>query len=130
VGLSVLDTSVLVAFLDPDDPHHQGSVRAMGESRTRHRLVVPAVAYAESLVRAYRQGERAAQKVLGFFDAATIIEPIDERIARAAARLRAKHRIRLPDALILATGIELRADEVLTADRRWRSIDRRVKVIT
>ena len=88
------------------------------------------MAYAESLVRAYRQGERAAQKVLGFFDAATIIEPIDERIARAAARLRAKHGIRLPDALILATGIELRADEVLTADRRWRSIDRRVKVIT
>ncbi len=37
-----------------------------------------------------------------------------------AAALRAAHTgLRLPDALVLACGTELRADAVLTADRRW-----------
>jgi predicted nucleic acid-binding protein len=33
------------------------------------------------------------------------------------------------DALVIATGLELDADEVLTADRRWQSVDRRVRLI-
>jgi predicted nucleic acid-binding protein len=35
-----------------------------------------------------------------------------------------------PDALILATAVELRAREILTFDERWRSLDPRVRVLT
>ena len=47
-----------------------------------------------------------------------------------AAQLRAKRQIKLPDALILATAVELRVAEILTFDERWRSIDPRVRLLT
>ena len=57
-----------------------------------------------------------------------LVEPIGTEIARRAAELRRK-RLRLPDALVLATGDELDADTVLTADRRWRKLSKRVEVV-
>jgi predicted nucleic acid-binding protein len=34
--------------------------------------------------------------------------------------LRARHaRLRLPDALVIATAVERSADELITTDRRW-----------
>ncbi len=57
------------------------------------------------------------------------VEPLTMGMARTGARLRSKHGLTLADALILATGIELKADVILTADRRWGRVDRRVKVL-
>jgi len=50
-----------------------------------------------------------------------IITAPDLEVARAAARLRAQHgsRMRLPDALVVATAIVHRADRVITTDARW-----------
>jgi predicted nucleic acid-binding protein len=59
-----------------------------------------------------------------------VVHPIDRRIAKVAAALRAGHRsIRLPDALVLATGRATDASAILTADAGWRSVDRRVQVV-
>lgn len=52
-------------------------------------------------------------------------------IARSAAALRARHgrALRLPDALVLATAIELRAHRLLTTDAGWPLLDVPVQVI-
>jgi PIN domain nuclease of toxin-antitoxin system len=60
-----------------------------------------------------------------------VVHPIDRDTATAAAMLRVRHRgLRLPDAFVLAAGTVLSADAVLTADRAWAGIDRRVRMIT
>jgi predicted nucleic acid-binding protein len=54
---------------------------------------------------------------------AVSIASADREMARRAATLRAHHaRLRLPDALVIATAIELEADHLLTTDRRWKSL--------
>lgn len=130
MGLSILDASVLIAFRDADDVHHAAAVKAVVESRGRHALVVPVVAYAEALVGPYRGPKATARAAERFFEIVTRIEPLTPAIARRGAQIRARHGLRLPDALVLATGLELNADEILTADRRWKRIDARVRVIT
>jgi hypothetical protein len=48
----------------------------------------------------------------------------------AAAELRAQHRsLRLPDALVIATGIVDDASVILTGDARWDGIDKRVELL-
>jgi PIN domain nuclease of toxin-antitoxin system len=56
--------------------------------------------------------------------------PIGEDIAVEAARLRGRHRsLRLPDALIIASGDLLDADSILTGDRKWTAVSHRVQVV-
>jgi predicted nucleic acid-binding protein len=129
VGLSVIDTSVLVAFLEATDAHHSAAVAELTRARESHALVVPIVAYAEVLVGPSRQGPRQEAVAEEFLSTIGGIETVSVAIARRAARLRASTGLKLPDALVIATGLELDVDEILTADRRWQSIDSRVHVI-
>lgn len=43
-------------------------------------------------------------------------------IASRAAQLRAARQIKLPDALILATAMQMAAEQMVTLDRRWRGV--------
>ncbi|MDQ3990964.1 MAG: PIN domain-containing protein [Actinomycetota bacterium] len=128
MGLTVLDSSIVMAFRDASDPHHGAAVSALKDAATQV-LVVPVIAYAEVLVGAYRKGRKHASLAERFFEEAVRVEPASRSIARTAAKLRAARGMRLPDALIVATAIDLDADEVLTADDRWRGMDRRVRVV-
>ena len=130
MALVVLDASVLIAFLDPDDALHDAAVAGL----TRHQhdeLLIPASAYAEILVAPYRVGGEAVAEVEAFLsDFGVRIQAITPDVARAAARLRSSSRgLRLPDALVLATGDELDADSVLTGDEAWVAVSGRVKLI-
>lgn len=126
----VLDTSIVIAFRDPADAHHAAAVAAF----TRHQgdeLVLPASAYAEALVGPSRRGPAAMASFEQFTsDLAVRIEPLSHEIARRVARLRAHHgSLRLPDALVLATGDVLDASIVLTADTAWPKVSRRTRLI-
>src|SRR5574340_1777608 len=107
MGLTVLDAGVIIALLDDRDTHHQGARTALTAARDAgDRLVVPASAYAETLVAPFRQGVAMADVVDALIDALpAAIEPASRPIARRAAELRATHgnRLRLPDALVVAT---------------------------
>jgi predicted nucleic acid-binding protein len=52
----------------------------------------------------------------------TELKPPDYPIAKEAARLRSKYRIRTPDALRMATSINQKADAFITNDARLRSL--------
>jgi predicted nucleic acid-binding protein len=129
VALVVLDASVFIAFRSRDDAHHEGALAAMttfGEED----LVLPASAYSEALVEPSQRGGRVLARAKALIAELPIrVQPIDTEIAERAAVLRGKQRVRLPDALVLATGDVLGAEVVLTADERWRKLSTRVQVI-
>ncbi|MPZ87156.1 MAG: PIN domain-containing protein [Nitriliruptorales bacterium] len=132
MALTVLDAGVLIGVLDSDDPHHQPAVDVLRRLLDAgDLLVVPASVYAEVLVGPFRRGEDAE---VGSFlhDIGADIAPGTRDVARSAARLRAAHgpKLRLPDALVIATGETLGADRVVTTDTRWpRRLPVRIEVV-
>ncbi|HZP73203.1 MAG TPA: PIN domain-containing protein [Gaiellaceae bacterium] len=130
MALVVLDASVVIAFLDPDDTLHHAAVKALTEHQHAE-LLLPTSAYAEILVAPNRRGAEAVAAVEAFLaDFAVHLEALTPAIARAAAKLRVKtRRLRLPDALVLATADELNADIVLTGDESWARISDRAALI-
>jgi len=54
---------------------------------------------------------------------------VTREIAGRASQLRATGQIKLPDALVLATAMQMAADPILTLDRRWRGLDSRVRLL-
>jgi len=130
MAVVVIDTSVIIAFLSPHDAHHKGAIAALARKRTAD-LVLPATVYAEILVGPHRRGKAAVSKVEAFVsDFGMQVESIDTDIARRAAILRSRHKgLKLPDALVLATGDILGASAVLTADTSWSKLSKRAEVI-
>ncbi len=129
MALTVLDTSVLIALLNPVDAHHQAA-RVSLEAHADDDLRIPAHALAEALVHPARAGkEREARRLIASLEIK--VDPIDEVVAVAAARLRAQHgsALRMPDALVLAYADVRKAKSVLTADARWTAWSRRVELI-
>lgn len=125
----ILDASIAIAFLDRSDDHHERAVEAIAGSRSEERIL-PASAYSELLVRAYRTGDHAVAAIDRLISDFVIrIHAIDAGTARRAAELRAAHAsLRLPDALVIATA-EVLNGTILTADRSWQKFSRRVRVI-
>jgi len=133
VDLTVLDAGVVIAVLDAHDAHHAAAREAVAAARERgDRLLLPASAYAETLVAPMRDSAAGGESVDGFLDALpAAVEPATREIASRAAALRAVHgnRLRLPDALVVATAIVLGANRVVTTDGRWPDVGIRVEVI-
>ena len=133
MDLTILDAGVLIAILNADDAHHEPAREALSAVRNRgDRMIVPASAYAEVLVAPLRQSAASADAVDAFLEALPAsVEPASREIARRAAELRARHgpRLRLPDALVVATAIVLEAGRVVTTDARWPELGMNVEVI-
>lgn len=132
MGAVIFDAGVVIGLFDAQDVHHQDAHQALQAARLGDQpILLPASALSEILIGAARLGERAFQigrdRTMAAVDG---VPPVDSAVALAAARLRADHRsLRLPDALVIATGQALDADAVVTADRSWSHYDRRVQVI-
>jgi len=123
VGLTVVDAGIIIGVLDAYDLHHKAAVQLLSAvTGEGHQIAVPASAYAEALVGPARRGQSARRAVDDFLaDLAAEVEPITRQAAARAAELRATHgsRLNLPDALVVAIAMHLKADRILTTDRRW-----------
>ena len=132
MGLTVIDAGVIIGVLDGADPHHEAAMRLLSAAVSDgDELVVPASVYAEVLVGPARRGASTRAIVDHFLaDLAAEVEPITRQSAARAAELRARHgrRLKLPVALAVATAMHLRADRILTTDRRWPNLPVRVEV--
>ena len=128
MALVVVDASVLIAHLNTSDALHHRAVVALRTCRADD-LILPASALAETLVVPSRRGRLEVAR--GAIEGMLIrVEPVTDAIAQEAARLRATHvSLRLPDALVIATGNYLDAVTVLTADRKWARLSSRVRLI-
>ena len=127
--LSVLDASVLIALLDEKDAGRAVARAAVDESKREHDLLIPVTAFSESIVAPYRRSRRDGQRAEAALAALGNLVDVTRDIASRAAQLRATRQIKLPDALILATAMQVSADQILTLDRRWRGVDSRVRLL-
>jgi predicted nucleic acid-binding protein len=136
VGLTLLDTGVVIGFLDGDDAFHRAAHGAISElARGDDFFAMSAVSYAE-LLTGVGLGHHPREVVIGFLhDFAVRILAVDETVAARAAEIRATHTakarggrrrptVRMPDALILATAaVDVDVDLLLVADRQWPKVD-------
>ena len=124
MGVVVFDADVLIAHLNADDSQHQAAVKRVAQAlENRDRRLLSAVNYTEVLVGPFARGHdsaaraKTALRMLG-------IEPIpvDEKLAARAAQVRARTKLKLPDAYAVATALDTRAD----AEVRLESLDKQV----
>lgn len=131
MGPVVLDANILIALVAPKDAHHDAVRAALEDARRDDAdFLLPASAYAELLVGPSRAGDDAVRTIDGLVDELTRVVPISRAIGREAASLRAAHgrRLRLPDALIVATAVVEQAS-VLTTDAEWPEMAISVRVV-
>jgi predicted nucleic acid-binding protein len=124
VGLILLDSTVIVGFLDVDDALHEVTVAKLKEVVGSHPLVASTVSYVEVMT-GVSLGHHPQKDVERFFDVLIRdLLPIDRPVAARAAELRGKRiSLRLPDALILATAdLHEDVDSVLCADTEWPKV--------
>lgn len=124
MGLILLDSTVIVGFLDADDALHEVTVAKLKEVVGNHAFVASVVSYAEVMT-GVSLGHHARERVEEFFDALIKdLLPIDRPVAARAAALRGERRsLPMPDALILATAdLHDEVDTVLCADGDWPKV--------
>ncbi len=123
MGLTIVDAGILIGFFDGSDAHHFGAERELANARQRgDQIAVPASALAEALVSPARAGESSVTVIREFIERLPlVVAELDIEIAVVAARLRARHgqKLKLPDALVIATAIQREADVLVTTDRGW-----------
>lgn len=120
MGSLILDASVLIALLDRADPHYAQAVEEVeAADQDGDDLVAPASAYSEALV-AFARESRVDDARRTIAAMGIQVAPLDAGTAERAAALRARHsRLRLPDAMVLATSQQL-GGRMLSYDQRLR----------
>jgi predicted nucleic acid-binding protein len=108
VGALILDASVLIGLLDTADAHHASAVDdTEAADLAGQQLLAPASAYSEALV-AFARASRVLEAREAIAAMGIKVTPLTAEIAEHAADLRARRgRLRLPDAIVLATAREL-----------------------
>lgn len=126
MGALILDAGVLIGLLDTADAHHEAAVDDVEAADLRSDdLVTPASAYSEALVGFARAG-RVADASEAIAAMGIVVTPLTAAIGEHAAQLRAAHeRLRLPDAIVLATARVLDAELLTYDDRLARVADNR-----
>jgi predicted nucleic acid-binding protein len=88
-------------------------------------IIVSAITEAELLVKPERDGNEAAQERIAdlLSENGIYVIGVDRRIARRAAAIRAHARLKLPDAIIVATGLETDCEAIVGNDGQWSKKD-------
>jgi predicted nucleic acid-binding protein len=124
VALILLDSTVIVGFVDADDALHQATVARLRQIIGDHPLVASVISYAEVMT-GVSLGHHSHDTVNDFFDVLVKeLFPVDRAVAARAAALRgARRSLRMPDALILATAdVHDGIETVLCADEDWEKV--------
>lgn len=120
----LLDSPIIVGFLDADDALHEIAVSRLREIVGSHPLAASVISYAE-LMTGVSLGHHSHERVDRFFDALVKdLLPVDREVAARAATLRGKRiSLRMPDALILATAdLHEDIDTIVCADDDWPKV--------
>jgi predicted nucleic acid-binding protein len=108
VAVVVFDADVLIAYLGRDDAHHSEAVdRVRRALEPGTRRLVSAVNYTEVLIGPLEAAGAAGAETVDAMFVRFGIETVqvDMDLARRAAAVRARTKLKLPDAFMLATAI-------------------------
>lgn len=135
MGLTLLDSSAAIAYLDSDDSLHSSAAEAIeGAVRDGDGLALSAVSWAEMLNGAYGGHHDEAHVREFMADFGVLILSVDEDVAERAAGLQhefrragntreSERKLRTPDALILATAdVEPEVRQVIGGDDKWSKL--------
>ena len=115
-----VDTAPLIYFIE-ENPRYLPHLRAFFDAvdKGHFRIVTSILTLTEVLIHPLRQGNsQLADEYRRILLQADNVEtlPVSAPIAEAAARLRAKHNLRTPDSIQIATAINAGATSFLTND--------------
>jgi predicted nucleic acid-binding protein len=113
-----MDASVLIAHLNPADPHHEAAT-AILLAGTPGQMVVHTITMAEVLVGGVRAGHGASMRD-DLHAAGIVVAPYDDGEPLRLAEMRVGSGLKLPDCCVLGTAIHHQAslatfDEALAA---------------
>jgi predicted nucleic acid-binding protein len=122
-----LDTSIWIYHLEAHSEYLPLTTKILNAvSKGRCKAIVSELSLLEIVVRPLQLGlEDVADEyetLLTHFPHVQLV-PVSRQILFKAAVLRARHGIRTPDAIILATGIVCGATRVITNDKEWKKVD-------
>lgn len=123
----LLDSTVLIAYLNGPaiEPTYSVAEYIIEHmlAKGRNEAIFSAVSMMELLVQPIRVGGPVVGHVHDFLTHTVGLrfEPIDMPIAQEAASLRATHRFKTPDALVIATGVVHQVSHLVTNDEQWRT---------
>ncbi len=114
MGAIILDSLLLIAFLNSSDKHHMAAKSAIEASNSSFKISILTVS--EVLVKASGESEKRKRELLADLSKEfSPFFPFDLEVAVLAASVRAKSPLRLPDAIISATATINKA-ELWTCD--------------
>jgi predicted nucleic acid-binding protein len=116
-----LDSSIFIYNLEQHEPYWRECLDLLMAAEEGQTVGVASVlVYSEVLVKAMQTSEAAGRTARQYLQRLTYIDIVSttKRIAYEAAVLRAIHgaKLKLPDAIHLATALDQRADEFVTND--------------
>ena len=116
----------MVGFLDKADPFHISARTSLLDAMEGGRLLLPGVAYAESLIVVLRAGGASDGYDVILSKMSIEVGACSKDVLARAAHLRTDalrkgrgKQWHLPDALIVAEAIDAGADLIVTTDRGW-----------
>lgn len=122
----LLDSAVLIAALRDTDSHYE-EAREIFMSGSKSHFAISALTLSEVLIRPNSLGSIHATRTEQMIrNLVGTIHPIDSEIASASAKIRASHKTKLPDAIIIATAI-VSGNSLVTFDRKMMGIYERIK---
>jgi predicted nucleic acid-binding protein len=119
-----VDTAVLIYHLENVSPYVELTTRILGSAAAGRRLIISAVSIAEVLAGPWTKGDANAAHAIqeGLLALPGLrVQDITSGTAAAAAELRGRTSLPLPDALIVASLFEGEAQIIVTNDARWKS---------
>ncbi len=121
-----LDTVTIIYFLEKHPRYYQIAKEIFKKIETgKISANISTLVFTELLVPAYRTKEyKHAEKIvhiLSNFPNLKII-PINTKISTVAAKIRAVHGIRTPDAIHIATALESKSSGIITNDKEFKKV--------
>jgi predicted nucleic acid-binding protein len=121
----LLDSSTLIAYHSPTEVAHPLAIHLIARMAVEENPLIgfcSMVSASELLVRPIRAGGMNLILMHRFLNESTNLElvPVDLFVAMQAANLRSIATIRLPDALIIASGMLAGCEVIISNDERWK----------
>nr|VFK40011.1 MAG: Predicted nucleic acid-binding protein, contains PIN domain [Candidatus Kentron sp. SD]VFK45163.1 MAG: Predicted nucleic acid-binding protein, contains PIN domain [Candidatus Kentron sp. SD]VFK79358.1 MAG: Predicted nucleic acid-binding protein, contains PIN domain [Candidatus Kentron sp. SD] len=126
-GIILLDSCIWIYFFE-DHPRYAGPIATLLTQWIERGAILLSseLSLLEIKTLPLRLGKKAVvaeyQLYLNNFPGLLLV-PVERAILNRAANLRARYRLKTPDAIILATGLERGATRAFTNDRGWKSIE-------
>ncbi len=124
IGATVLVDTAPWIYLLEDHPVFAARFEGLFDAASRGEieLALSTVTFAEILTGPYKAGQTALAKRFEAALSTYRVVPLTTTIASLSAQLRAQYRLKLPDAVQLATALDIGATALVTYDRDFSSV--------